>query len=118
MSRVIHEEKAATMRRCCPDGHWSVATRECIELPGGNGPRCDNVSKFDVDAALSRVALGSNKPAYWPRDGGQHVPCTLALFTARGDDRRRLLTTSAIRGRERSGERRDPTALVRGSRLS
>ena len=40
---------------CCARGHFSSATNECIELPGNIGPRCDNVSRFDVDKLLSEI---------------------------------------------------------------
>ena len=64
---------------CCPRGHWSPPTGECIQIPGTYGPRCDNVSRFDVDANLSRVDL--ERVAHG--EGNAHVPCTAAPFTSR-----------------------------------
>ena len=66
---------------CCARSHFSSATNECIELPGNIGPRCDNVSRFDVDKLLSEVYLEPVLKA--PRDGGNTVPFTATPFTAR-----------------------------------
>lgn len=66
--------------RCCPQGHRSVTTYDCIELPGTNGPHCDNISRFDSDVTLSHVVL---KETLSQAQAGAGVPCSSTPFTAR-----------------------------------
>ena len=76
---MFFDSEVCPKKTCCQRGHFSSTTGDCIQIPGSYGPRCDNISRFDVDPSLWHVSL----PRVPEGGAGHTVPCTYAPFTAR-----------------------------------